>query len=271
MIELNVIFAALGVMLLMASATWLLSLVLRDVSIVDSVWSLFFLAATVVFITLSSESGTRAELVLVLVGIWALRLAGYLTWRNWGEPEDRRYAAMREKHGSGFAFKSLVIIFALQAVLAWIIAFPLYPAATGPWPIGVLDLLGAALVLVGIGFETVADLQLARFKADERNKGKVLDQGLWRYTRHPNYFGDFCVWWGLYLIAASAGGWWTIFSPLLMSLLLLRVSGVTLLEKDISERRPAYADYIARTNAFFPGPPRAASSDAPHPAREATQ
>ena len=271
MTELTILFSALGVMLLIAGATWLLSLVLRDVSIVDSVWSLFFLAATIVFIQLSAESGTRAELVLVLVGIWSIRLAAYLTWRNWGESEDRRYAAMREKHGSGFALKSLLIIFSLQAALAWIIAFPLYPAATGPWPIGVLDYLGAALVLVGIGFETVSDLQLARFKASDENQGKVLDQGLWRYTRHPNYFGDFCVWWGLYLIAASAGGWWTVFSPLLMSVLLLKVSGVALLEKDISERRPTYADYVSRTNAFFPGPPQPTAVDTKHTTREVTQ
>jgi len=254
--ELSVVLSALNVMLIMAGATWVLSLFLKDVSIVDSIWSLFFLAAAIVFARQSPELGPRGMLVLTLVALWALRLSGYLTWRNWGESEDRRYVAMREKHGDGFAVKSLVIIFFLQAILAWVIAMPLYPAIAGAWPLGVLDAVGAVLVLVGIGFETIADAQLARFRSRPGNEGGILDTGLWRYTRHPNYFGDFCVWWGLYLLAASAGGWWTVFSPILMTLLLLKVSGVALLEKDIAERRPKYADYVARTSAFFPRPPR---------------
>ena len=256
MMATQIIFAGLGVMLLMAFATWMLSLRLRDVSIVDSVWSLFFLAGAFTYVSLSPTGGVRQTVMLVLVTIWALRLSGYLTWRNWGEPEDRRYRVMRDKHGPGFARKSLYIIFALQAMLAWIISMPLFAAASGPWPLGLLDALGVAIILTGIVFETIADLQLARFKARPENAGRVLDTGLWRYTRHPNYFGDFCVWWGFYLLAISAGGWWTVFSPLLMSVLLMRVSGVTLLEKDIGERRPEYADYVAHTNAFFPGPAR---------------
>ena len=254
--DFSLLLSVLNVMLVMAGATWVLSLFLKDVSIVDSIWALFFLAAAIAFARQTGEIGPRGMLVLALVGLWALRLSGYLTWRNWGESEDRRYAAMRERNGNGFAVKSLVTIFFLQAILAWVIAMPLYAAITGVWPLGLLDILGAAVVLVGIGFETIADAQLARFKSRPENEGRVLDTGLWRYTRHPNYFGDFCVWWGLYLLAASAGGWWTIFSPVLMSLLLLKVSGVALLEKDIGERRPKYADYIARTSAFFPRPPR---------------
>ena len=119
--------------------------------------------------------------------------------------------------------------------------------------------------MVGFLFETVGDWQLTRFKANPDNQGKVMDRGLWRSTRHPNYFGEACLWWGTWLIAASAGGWWTIFSPLLMSVLLLKVSGVALLEKDISNRRPAYRDYIARTNAFFPGPHRSRLSGEKEP------
>jgi steroid 5-alpha reductase family enzyme len=271
MIDLNLLLFALGAMFLMAFATWGLSLVLRDVSIVDSVWALFFLAAALIYFTDAPADGARPAIVLGLVAVWALRLSGYLTWRNWGEPEDRRYAAMRANHGDAFAIKSLVIIFLLQALLAWIIAMPLYPALVGDWPMGPLDYAGIALVLIGIGFETFADLQLARFKARPGNEGRVLDSGLWRYSRHPNYFGDFCVWWGLYLIAASAGGWWTLFSPLLMSVLLLKVSGVTLLEKDIGERRPSYRDYVARTSAFFPRPPRGRSHDSGISGSEVTQ
>ena len=271
MIDITLLLIVLGVMLLMAFAVWGLSLVLHDVSIVDSIWSLFFLAAAIVFIGHAPADLARPWIVLGLVAVWALRLSAYLTWRNWGEPEDRRYAAMREKHGPGFPVKSLLIIFALQAVLAWIIAMPLYPAMTGAWPIGPLDVMGVALVLVGIGFETVADVQLARFKARPGNAGRVLDTGLWRYSRHPNYFGDFCVWWGFYLLALSAGGWWTVFAPVLMTVLLLKVSGVTLLEKDIRERRPEYADYVGRTSPFFPLPPRARSRAGSIDGREVTQ
>lgn len=268
-----IFISGLGVMAALTVSTWLLSLRLRDVSIVDSVWSLFFLAGAVSYSALATGNPVRVTIVLALVALWALRLSIYLTWRNWGEPEDHRYRAMRAKHEPGFAFKSLYIIFGLQAVLAWIISAPLFAAAAGPWSIGVLDYLGIAVVVTGIAFETIADAQLARFKARPENAGRVLDTGLWRYTRHPNYFGDFCVWWGFYLIAASAGGWWTIFAPLLMSVLLMKVSGVTLLEKDIGERRPKYADYIARTNAFFPGPSRqvARSMSADVPGSEVTR
>ena len=140
--------------------------------------------------------------------------------------------------------------------LACIFSLPFLGAVSGAAPLGLLDAAGLLLWATGLFFEAVGDWQLARFKADPANRGQVMDRGLWRYTRHPNYFGDFCVWWGFYLLAASAGAWWSIPGPLLMSLLLLKVSGVSLLEKDIGERRPAYAQYVRRTNAFFPGVPR---------------
>jgi steroid 5-alpha reductase family enzyme len=152
--------------------------------------------------------------------------------------------------------KSVYLIFGLQALLAWLISLPLHAAVLGASPLNWLDGLGAVLWLVGFAFEAGGDWQLARFKADPANRGKVMDRGFWRYTRHPNYFGDFAVWWGFYLIGAAAGGWWSFVGPVLMSVLLMRVSGVTLLEKDIGERRPQYADYIRRTNAFFPGAPK---------------
>jgi steroid 5-alpha reductase family enzyme len=196
--------------------------------------------------------------VTALVLAWALRLSLYLLWRNWSAEEDRRYRAIRRRNEPGFAGKSLYLVFGLQGVLAWLISAPLFAAFQQEisWP--VLHVAGIALVLFGIAFESVADGQLARFKAAPANAGRVMDRGLWRYTRHPNYFGECCVWWGFWLIAAAAGGAWTVFAPLLMTVLLLRVSGVTLLEKDIGERRPAYADYVRRTNAFLPGPRRTA-------------
>jgi steroid 5-alpha reductase family enzyme len=242
--------------LLAALLTWLISLPLRNVSIVDSVWSLLFMLQAYVFAFGAAAQGPRVVLVLVLVSVWALRLAIFITWRNRGHGEDRRYQAIRARNQPNFEFKSLYLVFVLQALLAWIIALPLWGATLTALPLMPLDVAGAALWLIGIVFEAGGDWQLARFKADPANRGKVMDRGLWRLTRHPNYFGDFCVWWGLYLIAASAGAWWSLPGPLLMSLLLMRVSGVTLLEKDIGERRPQYAEYIKRTNAFFPGLPK---------------
>jgi steroid 5-alpha reductase family enzyme len=236
--------------------TWLVSLPLRNVSIVDSVWSLLFMLQAYVFAFGAADLGPRIVLVLVLVSAWALRLAIFITWRNLGHGEDRRYQEIRARNQPNFEFKSLYLVFVLQAVLAWIIALPLWGAMLRPAPLMSLDVAGAALWAIGLVFEAGGDWQLARFKADPANRGKVMDRGFWRLTRHPNYFGDFCVWWGFYLIAASAGAWWSLPGPLLMSFLLLRVSGVALLEKDIGARRPQYADYVARTNAFFPWLPR---------------
>jgi steroid 5-alpha reductase family enzyme len=246
-------FAAI---LALALITWSVSLVKRDVSIVDSVWPLLFLVVAASYAWTVPQAGPRTLLVLVLVGLWALRLAGYLTWRNWGEPEDRRYQEIRRRNEPHFALKSLYIVFGLQGTLAWIISLPLLAAIAAPGNVTLLDCAGVALWAVGFGFESVADWQLARFKNDPTSRGQVMDKGLWRYTRHPNYFGDCCVWWGFYIIAFAAGGWWSILGPILMSFLLLKVSGVALLEKDIGERRPAYRDYIRHTNAFLPGPPK---------------
>jgi steroid 5-alpha reductase family enzyme len=252
----DVYLAGLVVILGIAFLTWLGSLRTRDVSIVDSVWSLFFLAAAAVYAALVPERGPRAALALALVAVWAVRLAAYLTTRNWGEPEDRRYQAIRRHHEPGFAVKSLYLIFGLQGLLAWVISLPLLGAIAAPRPLNQLDAVAVTLWLFGFVFETVADLQLARFKRRPESRGRALDTGLWRYTRHPNYFGEFCLWWGIYLLAAAGGAWWSVAAPLLLSFLLLRVSGVALLERDITERRPAYRQYIERTNAFFPGPPR---------------
>jgi steroid 5-alpha reductase family enzyme len=191
-----------------------------------------------------------------MVTLWSLRRSGYITWRNHGQPEDRRYQAIRAAHEPGFAWKSFFIVFALQAVLAAIVAVPLLVGIASPARLNIADGIGVALWAYGFAFEAIGDYQLARFKGDPTNRGRVMDRGLWRYTRHPNYYGEAMLWWGYYLVAAAAGGWWTIFSPLLMMFLLLKVSGVSLLEKDIGERRPAYRDYVARTNAFFPAPPR---------------
>jgi steroid 5-alpha reductase family enzyme len=245
----------LAVMVVMTLA-WLISLLRNDVSLVDGFWSVMFLIITAGYFWLSEARDARSVLILSLVTLWSLRLSIYITVRNHGLPEDHRYQEIRRNNDPGFRFKSLYIVFGLQGLLAWLIAMPLAAAMGENTPLGLLDLAGVVLWTTGMLFESLGDAQLARFKRDPGNQGKVLDHGLWRYTRHPNYFGEFTLWWGFFLIAMAAGGWWTVLSPLLMSILLLKVSGVSLLEKDIGTRRPAYAEYIARTNAFFPGPPR---------------
>ena len=249
--------SGLAVMLAAAALTWIVSVLQRNVTIVDSLWSLLFVFGAWTYAHVVGLPGPRVTLLLALVTAWGLRLALYLSWRNLGHEEDRRYQAIRRRNEPNFAFKSLYLVFALQAVLAWIISLPLVGAVAVPGPLGILDFVGAALCVVGLVFEAGGDWQLARFKGDPANAGKVMDRGLWRYTRHPNYFGDFCVWWGFYAIALAAGAWWSVPGPLLMSYLLLKVSGVRLLERDIGKRRPEYADYVRRTNAFFPGPPKA--------------
>jgi steroid 5-alpha reductase family enzyme len=245
-------------MLTLGSLAWIYSVLRRNVSIVDSLWSLFFLLAATLFASKTLILGDRGLLLVLLVAIWSLRLSVYITLRNRGAPEDYRYQAIRANNEPHFWLKSWYIVFALQASLAWIICMPLLPAISSASPLGWLDAVAFVLFLVGFVFEAGGDYQLARFRANPDNHGRVLDSGLWRYTRHPNYFGDFCIWWAFYLFAVAAGAWWTVASPLLMSLLLLRVSGVALLEKSISERRPEYAQYVARSNAFFPGARRAA-------------
>jgi len=237
----------------LAFGAWLLSLRKNDVSIVDSFWPLLILTGAISYAITVPQAGTRTLVVVILVTLWALRLAAHITWRHWGEPEDRRYQAIRARNQPNFRWKSLPLVFALQAALAWIVSWAVLAAVLNPNPWMWLDTVGVCIVLAGATYEAVADWQLLRFKSDPANQGKVMDRGLWRNTRHPNYFGEFCVWWGFFLIAISAQGWWAIASPLLMTVLLLKVSGVALLEKDIAERRPAYQDYIARTNAFFPG------------------
>jgi len=256
MFQLSSYLIALGVILTAGTGVWLVSMLKRDVSIVDSLWPMMFLFAAVTYDLTLIDTGPRAPLLLVLVAIWALRLFGYITWRNWGEEEDRRYQQIRANNQPSFELKSLFIVFVLQGVIAWIISLPLLIAIGGAAPLDWLDYLGVALWATGMLFEAGGDFQLARFKADPGNRGKVMDRGLWRYSRHPNYFGNACIWWGFGLMALSAGAWWALISPLLMTFLLLKVSGVSLLEQDIGERRPAYADYIARTSAFLPLPPK---------------
>jgi steroid 5-alpha reductase family enzyme len=248
--------SVLPVLLIAATLTWLLSLPLRNVSIVDSLWSLMLFAAGVMYGLGADPRAPRLAFVLWLLALWAARLAIHITVRGMGKGEDHRYQAIRARNEPRFALKSLYLVFWLQALLAWVISLPLLGVFASNQPIGVLDYLGILLWLVGFVFEAGGDWQLSRFKRNPASAGAVMNRGFWRYTRHPNYFGEFCVWWGFWLMAFAAGAWWTVVGPALLTFLLLRVSGVSLLEKDIGKRRPQYADYVLKTNAFFPGPPR---------------
>ncbi len=237
----------------LAFLTWLASLARHDASLIDRMWPVYIVGAGLVYFVLLPVQTVRGLCMAVLGAAWAVRLCLYITWRNWGHGEDRRYQAIRARNQPNFGFKSLYLVFALQAVLAWVVSAPFLPGAAAARPLGALDALGILLALFGIFFEAIGDAQMARFRAEPKNKGQVMDRGLWRYTRHPNYFGEACVWWGLWLLAIGGAGWggaWSVVSPLLMTWLLLKVSGVSMLEGDIGERRPAYRDYIARTNAF---------------------
>jgi steroid 5-alpha reductase family enzyme len=238
---------------------WIASLLLRDSSIVDIFWGPGFVLANWIYYALAEGYPDRKLLVSVLVTIWGLRLGLYILVRNWGKGEDFRYRKMREDAGDGWWWKSYLKVFVLQGLLMWIISVPLLAAqyAAAPARLTFLDYLAALIWAIGFFFESVGDLQMALFKAQPANKGKVLDRGVWRYTRHPNYFGDSAQWWAYYLLAAAAqGGFWTFFSPVIMTLLLLRVSGVVLLEKTLVETKPQYKEYIETTSAFVPWFPR---------------
>jgi steroid 5-alpha reductase family enzyme len=254
MSTLSLWLGALPWMLAAAFVAWGVCTARRNAGLVDIFWSLFLLIAALCFFVNMPAGTPRGWLVLGLVTIWALRLSVYLALRNWNAVEDHRYQAIRARNSPGFVWKSLYLVFGLQALLAWLVATPLLGAISASQPLSWLDAIAVTVVLAGIAIESFADAQLAAFRADSANRGRVLDHGLWRYSRHPNYFGEFCVWWGFFLFAVAGGAWWALVSPVLMSLLLLRVSGVTLLEQDIGTRRPGYAEYVARTNAFFPGP-----------------
>jgi len=236
---------------------WPVSIRLRDVSIIDILWAPAFAILATASMLLSPTRDARAWIALTLVWFWAVRLGGHVfrRWRRHGH-EDYRYATIRAARGPNFPLTSLVWIFWLQALLLWIISWPLQAALSFVRPLNWLDGVGIALVVAGITIEGVADAQLTRFRADPQSAGRVLDTGLWAWSRHPNYFGDFTMWWGFFFIGLAAGGpWWTVLGPVAMSALLIHYSGAGLMEDTIGERRPGYADYVKRTSLFVPWPP----------------
>ena len=252
--------AALAVAVLMIG-TWLVSLALTNASIVDITWGLGFVVVAWVSALRSEGSAGPASLIVAMITLWGVRLGAYLFWRNHGKGEDYRYVAMRRHWGKRFWIISLGTVFGLQGVLMWVVSLPVQVAHVGDYRDSALSsalvVIGAGLYVLGLGFEVIGDLQLARFKANPANDGKVMRVGLWRFTRHPNYFGDACVWWGVGLVALSVTGtWWALIGPLVMNVLLVRVSGVALLERSLRKRKPDYEEYVRTTSAFVPRPPR---------------
>lgn len=243
-------------LLVLAVLGWLISLRTNNVTMVDTMWAMFFLVATGLSFFLFAKPSLRASLIFLLVTIWSCRLSIYLHIRNHNKPEDLRYQAIRQRNEPNFRIKSIYLVFILQAVLAWIISLPLYVATQSENPLNIFDFMGIALWIVGMCFQVIGDAQLARFKSKPENKGKVLAVGVWRYTRHPNYFGESCIWFGYGLIAAGAGIWWVMISPILMTYLLVQVTGAALLELNISDRRPDYKKYIQNTSPFIPWFPK---------------
>ena len=238
---------------------WGLSLWLQDASVADVSWGLGFVLLAWLYCLISPTLTPRSWMVAILITLWGVRLSWHIFRRNHGRGEDPRYQAMRATHGHAFWWRSLFTVFWLQGAILWFVALPLLVAVRATYPAGLaaVDGLGVLLFAVGFVFEVVGDRQLQRFKADPSHRGQVLDRGLWRYTRHPNYFGDAVLWWGLFGVAsATPGGWLTALSPALMTFLLMRVSGVTLLEQSLTTSKPGYRAYIARTPAFFPWFPR---------------
>lgn len=252
----SVALPGLAVVVVAMTMLWALSVRLGDASIVDPFWGPGFLLVSLTYLLVDGSYDARGVLVLLLVAAWAVRLGWHLLVRNREEGEDERYRQMREKRGRRFWWQSLFTVFWLQALLLWVISAPLLGAVVGTGSLGPWDVAGALLFALGLSLEAVADRQLARFKADPRNRGRVLDTGLWRYSRHPNYFGEAVLWWGFYLFAVGAGEAWTAVGPVVITFLLLKVSGVTMLERNLKRSKPGYAEYVERTSAFVPWPPK---------------
>jgi steroid 5-alpha reductase family enzyme len=254
-------FTVLAVVVVLG-LTFAVALRLGRHAVVDVAWGLGFVAVAGTSYALSAGHGdpVRRVLVLALTAIWGLRLAGHITLRSRGHGEDPRYEQLLSKAPGSRTVFALQRIYLTQGAVMWFVSLPLQVAAFEPAAPNVVTWLGVAVWAVGLFFEAVGDLQLQRFRDDPASKGKVLDTGLWRYTRHPNYFGDACVWWGLSLVAFSAWpGILTVLSPVVMTWLLAKGTGKPLLEKGMASSRPGYADYVRRTSGFLPLPPRKAA------------
>lgn len=238
---------------------WVLSVIITNASIVDLFWGFGFVAANGCYFFLSDDHSVRSILLLVLVSLWGFRLSIYLAFRNLGKGEDFRYQEFRRKYGpTRYWWISFFQVFLLQGFLLMLVSLPLLGANVGSQSenLSWLDYLGILVWVIGFVFEAGGDFQLSRFKRNPENKGKVLNTGFWKYTRHPNYFGDSAVWWAYAIFSIAAGSYWQIVGSVLMTLLIIKVSGVALLEKSLNTTKPQYAEYIRKTNSFFPWIPK---------------
>jgi steroid 5-alpha reductase family enzyme len=255
----NILLCNLMMLMACMVALWLISIPLKDVSFVDSFWAIGFLFVALMTYNMTGGETDRRLLILVITAVWSLRLGSYLFLRWRREGPDGRYVALLKRSGGNIHVASLTKVFLLQGPILWIVSLPvqLGMIQAEPADLGVLAYVGIALAVIGFFFESVGDYQMTRFKADPSNHGKVMDKGLWAYTRHPNYFGDACVFWGLYLIAAETSlGMWSFMGPLLLNWTLVKWSGAALLERRLKVSRPGYVEYLERTSSFIPWPPR---------------
>lgn len=248
-----------GFVMVLMTLIWILSVRMKNASIVDPFWSVGFIVAGATYFFYTQGFQMRQIIVLSLLLIWGLRLAVYLGWRNIGKPEDYRYQQFRKDYGpERYWWFSFFQVFLLQGFLLWLVSAPLISAMYygADIPLGPFDYVGIALWLIGFIFEAGGDYQLTRFKKNPNNKGKLLTSGLWKYTRHPNYFGDACLWWGFGCFSISVGSYIPLLGPLLMSLLIIKVSGVAMLERTLNHTKPGYKDYVRRTSSFIPWFPK---------------
>ena len=255
---LQIFFLGLTLIMIMMTLLWGVSIIVKNVSIVDLFWGLGFVLTGGFYFLKTDGLEIRKIILLILVAIWGLRLSFYLAWRNIGEGEDFRYKQFREKYGKKFWWLSFFQIFLFQGVLMWIISAPLlgaqYYGRNNAF--SVIDIIGIFFWLIGFFFESTGDFQLARFKAEPSNKNKVLDKGLWSYTRHPNYFGDSSVWWGFGIICLAAGSYIPVLGSVLMTFIIIKISGIGLLEKSLKNKKPGYREYVEKTSAFLPWFPK---------------
>jgi len=240
------------VILAYVTLIWIISLIKKDAGIMDVFWGLGFVIVTSSYWAFAATTTLQAQLLLALVFIWGLRLTLHIGLRNAGEPEDARYANWRQQHGERWWWYSYLHVFLLQGSVMWIVSIPILMGLQAQTALGLIDYIGLLLFAVGFLFEAVGDWQLRQFKKNPENKGKVLRSGLWGMTRHPNYFGEALLWWGFTLIALEMTTVWILISPMLMTWLLMRVSGVKMLDELLIRTKPDYAEYIQNTNAFFP-------------------
>lgn len=255
----QIYFQAFMVIMAMMLVLWLISIFIKNVSIVDIFWGFGFVLASAIYFMNSDGHGARNTIIMILAAIWGLRLSIYLAWRNIGKGEDYRYREFRKNYGEHhYWWVSFFQTFLLQGLLMWLISAPILAAMYfgGDKPLNMIDYLAVVIWIIGFAFEAGGDFQLARFKSKIENKGKVLNKGFWKYTRHPNYFGDSAVWWAYGIFSIAVGSYIPVLGSILMTALIIKISGVALLEKSLKGKKPEYADYIKKTSAFLPWPPK---------------